>query len=360
MITKLNVTEVIGAGFDYIMGVKYNCNEICDYLFDKNNFSEKDTAMENGLKIKDVYIKIKDFLKWKIEKIIKSKSVNNEDEKIICELSKIIDTLKDSDNFNSAEYKETVAKIDLKIKNSLYNLLKKYEGEYETEIRFVMCLNEEMKKLKFQTRDENIKKISKELDTLLKNTKDKENLNIEKKILEIFEGYRAKYFKFFEIEREEKNKKMVGYKHNKNMIASAEKKDGIFILQTNRTDLKKEEIVTSYKNLKEVEEINDGLKNFVDVRPVRHILEKRIRAHVFICMLALLLKRIAELNYFGKKFLTETLEEISKVKYVKYKVKFSEKELRNKILAKISTPTQRQKDIFKKAGIKNYMKFNQI
>jgi len=35
----------------------------------------------------------------------------------------------------------------------------------------------------------------------------------------------------------------------------------------------------------------DDLKNFVDIRPVRHWLEVRVRSHVFICILALLLKK---------------------------------------------------------------------
>ncbi|RKY55105.1 MAG: hypothetical protein DRP89_03935 [Candidatus Neomarinimicrobiota bacterium] len=58
-------------------------------------------------------------------------------------------------------------------------------------------------------------------------------------------------------------------------------------------------VVESYKNLKEVEMLFDDLKNFVDKRPIRHWLEVRVRAHVFICVLALLLKRIFEINYLG-------------------------------------------------------------
>ena len=67
--------------------------------------------------------------------------------------------------------------------------------------------------------------------------------------------------------------------------------DGVFVLTSNRLELDKKEIVTSYKNLKEVEELFDDLKNFIDIRPIRHWLERRVRAHVFICVLSLLLKR---------------------------------------------------------------------
>ena len=55
------------------------------------------------------------------------------------------------------------------------------------------------------------------------------------------------------------------------------------------------------KNLKEVEMLFDDLKNFVDIRPIRHWLAVRVRAHVFICILALLLKRIFEIEILGAK-----------------------------------------------------------
>ncbi|MBI9038146.1 MAG: hypothetical protein JEY97_08445, partial [Bacteroidales bacterium] len=46
--------------------------------------------------------------------------------------------------------------------------------------------------------------------------------------------------------------------------------DGIFILLTDRYDITISKVVESYKNLQEVELLFDDLKNFVDVRPVRH------------------------------------------------------------------------------------------
>jgi transposase len=61
------------------------------------------------------------------------------------------------------------------------------------------------------------------------------------------------------------------------------------------------------------------------MRPIRHWLEVRIRAHVFICILALLLNRIFEIDCLKGKCVMELLEEISKSKLIKYKVKFSEK-----------------------------------
>ena len=112
-------------------------------------------------------------------------------------------------------------------------------------------------------------------------------------------------------------------------------------------------IVDSYKNLKEVETFFDDLKHFVDIRPIRHWLEKRVRAHVFLCILALLLKRLFEINSLHGKSVTEPLAEIEKVKLVKYKVKFSEREDRYQIIPKVTTISPTQKQYFNKIGLKN-------
>ena len=113
---------------------------------------------------------------------------------------------------------------------------------------------------------------------------------------------------------------------------------------------------------KEVEILFDDLKNFVDIRPIRHWLEVRVRAHVFVCILALLLKRVFEINYLGGKSLTEPLDEISKCKLVKYKVKFFQRipygaktENRSKILPKVTNVSPLQKKYFEMIGIKNPM-----
>ncbi|MEF9915454.1 hypothetical protein RJT17_35675 [Streptomyces sp. P5-A9] len=49
-----------------------------------------------------------------------------------------------------------------------------------------------------------------------------------------------------------------------------------------------------YKQLLEVERGWRDMKQLLDLRPVYHRLEERIRAHVILCWLALLLIRIAE------------------------------------------------------------------
>jgi hypothetical protein len=77
--------------------------------------------------------------------------------------------------------------------------------------------------------------------------------------------------------------------------ASAEENlDGKYLLRTADPKLSAEDIALGYKQLLEVERGWRDMKQVIDLRPVYHRKEERIRAHVILCWLALLLARIAE------------------------------------------------------------------
>jgi len=64
--------------------------------------------------------------------------------------------------------------------------------------------------------------------------------------------------------------------------------DGIYVLRTSVSaeTLTSPEVVRSYKQLKEVERAFRSFKGPLEIRPIHHRLEDRVRAHVFLCMLA--------------------------------------------------------------------------
>jgi hypothetical protein len=70
--------------------------------------------------------------------------------------------------------------------------------------------------------------------------------------------------------------------------------DGKFLLRTSDPTLSVEDIALGYKQLLEIERGWRDMKTTLDLRPVHHRKEDRIRAHVLLCWLALLLIRIAE------------------------------------------------------------------
>jgi Transposase DDE domain len=70
--------------------------------------------------------------------------------------------------------------------------------------------------------------------------------------------------------------------------------DGKYLLRSSDPHLSAEDIALGYKQLLEVERGWRDLKQVIDLRPVYHRKEDRIRAHVVLCWLALLLIRLAE------------------------------------------------------------------
>lgn len=70
--------------------------------------------------------------------------------------------------------------------------------------------------------------------------------------------------------------------------------DGKYLLRSSDPNLSAEDIALGYKQLLEVERGWRDMKQILDLRPVYHRLEERIRTHVILCWLALLLIRVAE------------------------------------------------------------------
>jgi hypothetical protein len=77
-------------------------------------------------------------------------------------------------------------------------------------------------------------------------------------------------------------------------IRAEENLDGKYLLRTSDPELAAEDIALGYKQLLEVERGWRDLKQVIDLRPVYHRKEERIRAHVILCWLALLLIGVAE------------------------------------------------------------------
>jgi len=77
-------------------------------------------------------------------------------------------------------------------------------------------------------------------------------------------------------------------------VAAEANLDGKFLLRTSDPTLSAEDIALGYKQLLEVERGWRDMKSTLELRPVFPRLEDRIRAHVILCWLALLLIRLAE------------------------------------------------------------------
>jgi transposase len=87
----------------------------------------------------------------------------------------------------------------------------------------------------------------------------------------------------------------VGCKYSAKAWTKAEARmDGKYLIATSDPAISAEDAALGYKNLLEAERGFRDLKSTLLLRLVFHRLEHRIRAHVLICWLALLLTRVAE------------------------------------------------------------------
>ncbi len=78
------------------------------------------------------------------------------------------------------------------------------------------------------------------------------------------------------------------YDRNTGSITAEAALDGIYVLRTTVTasDLGSGEVVSSYKALAQVERAFRAFNTDLDIRPIRHHTETRVRAHVFLRMLS--------------------------------------------------------------------------
>lgn len=81
---------------------------------------------------------------------------------------------------------------------------------------------------------------------------------------------------------------------DKAKLRQAQKLDGKYLLSTSDGSLSATDVALGYKQLMEVERAFRTLKSTLSLRPVYHRKDERIRAHVLLCWLALLLVRMAE------------------------------------------------------------------
>lgn len=73
-------------------------------------------------------------------------------------------------------------------------------------------------------------------------------------------------------------------------VKEEERYDGKYVLRTNNRSLHPDEVALAYKELWRVEQAFRELKSGLDLRPIFHWTETRVRGHIMVCFLAFLLQ----------------------------------------------------------------------
>jgi len=153
----------------------------------------------------------------------------------------------------------------------------------ENNIRYCLCKNPDMAKKESSTRQALLKRTTDELDKIVNSTR-KTKYSKEIRAGKAVGKYNMGKFVLFEGGGDD-----LKYKLDKDKIAQESALDGCYIIYTDvpEEDMTAVQTVQSYKSLIQVEQAFRNMKTVqLEVRPVYHKKDDRIRCHVFICMLA--------------------------------------------------------------------------
>ncbi len=155
-------------------------------------------------------------------------------------------------------------------------------GKGERRKRFIVVYNPEQAKKDKSTRERTLKRIEESLKAL-----GKQRGKIHKKAVCALLSHRS-------MGRYLKQLRSGVIKIDRVKVKAEEALDGKYLLSTSDDSLTAEDVALGYKQLKEVERAFRTLKTTLELRPIYHRKDERIKAHVLLCFLALVLTRIAE------------------------------------------------------------------
>ena len=159
-----------------------------------------------------------------------------------------------------------------------------YPGE-----RLIVCRNPLLAAERKRKREELLEATEKKLDEIVAATKRPKRTFKGKTKIALRVGKsinRYKVGKHFILEIDEDR---FSYRRNEEKIAAEAALDGFYVIRTSAPEdrFDSESTVRAYKDLSKVERAFRSLKTVdLKVRPIYHWLEERVRAHVFLCMLA--------------------------------------------------------------------------
>jgi transposase len=148
--------------------------------------------------------------------------------------------------------------------------------------------------------------------------------------------------------------KLLKYIRNEKEITKDALYDGVYVLRTNREDITSEEIVNAYKQLTAVEMAFRCLKDTLEIRPVYHWKEERVKAHIYICVISYLIHTAMEylLKKNGMQLGADIfLKRINRVKLITLTDK-DDKVISHKVTKKIDDETKAGLKVFRINSIK--------
>jgi transposase len=191
--------------------------------------------------------------------------------------------------------------------------LEKIRDTGNDKIRYIICHNEDIAKEKEKELEEEIKKKKEKIEKIRQRYKDAGVILRHISKIEDIDRYFKYWIKGNGVEVKEK-KENIEYEK---IIC------GKWVLKTENFELKTEETIEVYKNLSEIERTFRTIKSFLDLRPIYHRDEYRVKGHIFVCVLAFYIQKIIE-KYLDKAGIDlsgiEAIELFSRIKLIKSRI----------------------------------------
>jgi len=189
-----------------------------------------------------------------------------------------------------------------KIDDKLYvKFLPEIEGE-----RYLLCLNTEKRTDDTNYRNHCLESIKEQLAKLnagigTTNTQITTRDEAMKRVGAILKSNRSG--KYFDVKTRDSATNPLGFELEFSVkikaVNSDQHLDGTFVIQTNQPTYDGTKLVDIYKNLNQVESAFRIIKNDLDIRPMYHWKDVRVKGHVYLCVLAYFV--ISAIEYLSKK-----------------------------------------------------------
>jgi hypothetical protein len=158
-----------------------------------------------------------------------------------------------------------------------------HDPEQKT-LRYLLCKNPNTAADERQTRQELLSQTRRALEKLVASRKKRTEAELGAKVGAVLAKWRVAKFFSWRIE-----KTRLVFELDQESVQTEEAMDGCYIIRTDVSDevWSAPQAVDNYRGLAQVERAFRNLKTVaLELRPVYHHIDERIRAHVFICMLA--------------------------------------------------------------------------
>jgi len=235
--------------------------------------------------------------------------------------------------------------VDRKKEYFQYHSRRAYYKELKRQgnVRHILCFNPEKFVQERKDRQEKIASIKRHIDNRNKEllgAKNKRNVEVLREELKRYlEKRAAKKIIRFRL-MSSGNTYQIRYRTDEESIKEAAKLDGVWVIMSNVAETRPGEIIDAYRSRMEIERTFHSLKSFVEIRPLYHHEEERIKAHVTVCVLGYLLNNTV-MHLVRKKKDFEELTAQAVYNYLR-SCKLVELEAGSEKRYKITTPTEEQ------------------